>query len=61
MATSIEDLKNITSFPDISQFLNDLTGRQPDVEEYENGRRNYLLQGFVNLFQYYEWYCRKYT
>ena len=58
MATSINDLKKITIFPDKKHFKSDLSGDDIDNQTYENGKKMFVLNKFNNMLEYYMWYCK---
>ena len=57
MATSINDLKEIKSFPDQSNFKSTLSGKNIDDQTYKNGRKMFALNQFGSMLDYYKWYC----
>ena len=57
MATSINNLKEIKSFPDQSNFKSTLSGKNIDDQTYKNGRKMFDLNQFSSMLDYYKWYC----
>ena len=59
LATSLENLNSITSFPSITEFNNNILKNEAAItkKEYEDALYIFQLYQFENLSQYYMHYC----